>query len=197
MDTAQLIESCRAGDALAIEALVREHTPAVYRLALSLLDDGAEADGAAQDAFIAALSALDTYRGGAAFTTWLYAITVNVCRGRLRKRKTWGRVMDTLRAALQAGSGSPADPEAVVMQHEADAAVWRAVNALGEKHRLPVILRYYHGFSTAEIAQLLDLNEGTVHSRLNTARERLRQALRDRDKFTSAEEWEADTRWSR
>jgi len=83
------------------------------------------------------------------------------------------------------------------MQHEADAAVWRAVNALGEKHRLPVILRYYHGFSTAEIAQLLDLNEGTVHSRLNTARERLRHALQGSVDFAHDERQKADSLWPR
>jgi RNA polymerase sigma-70 factor (ECF subfamily) len=57
VDTAQLIERCRAGDALAIEALVRAHEQAVYRLALSMLDDPAEADEAAQDSFVAALRA--------------------------------------------------------------------------------------------------------------------------------------------
>jgi len=180
VDTAQLIERCRAGDVLAIEALVRAHGPAVYRLALSLLDDPAEADEAAQDVFVAALRALKTYRGEAALTTWLYAITLNVCRARLRQRRTWGRLLGVLRALFRPGGAAPAEPEAVVIQHEADAELWEAVAALDEKHRLPVILRYAQGFSTAEIAQLLGISEGTVHSRLFTARERLRARLKER-----------------
>jgi RNA polymerase sigma-70 factor (ECF subfamily) len=179
VDTAQLIERCRAGDAPAIEALVRAHEQAVYRLALSILDDPAEADEAAQDSFVTALRALKTYRGESAFTTWLYAITLNVCRARLRRRRTWGRLMDSLRALLRVGGDAPADPEAVVIQNEADAELWNAVTALDEKHREPIILRYYQGFSTAEIAQVLGISEGTVHSRLFTARERLRAQLKE------------------
>jgi RNA polymerase sigma-70 factor (ECF subfamily) len=180
VDTAQLIERCRAGEALAIEALIRAHEQAVYRLALSVLDDPAEADEAAQDSFVAALRALKSYRGESAFTTWLYAITVNVCRARLRRRRAWGRMMDALRTAFRLGSDAPADPEAVIIQHEADADLWNAVAALDEKHRLPVILRYYQGFSAAEVAQTLGISEGTVHSRLFTARERLRAQLKAR-----------------
>ena len=190
MDTAQLIERCQTGDAPAIEALVRVHEQAVYRLALSILDDPAEADEAAQDSFVAALRALKTYRGESAFTTWLYAITLNVCRTRLRRRRTWGRLMNSLRARLQSGSAAPADPEAVVIQNEADAELWNAVTELDEKHRLPVILRYYQGFSTSEIAQLLAISEGTGHSRLFTARERLRAHLKERAEVMRDEVWE-------
>ena len=83
---AHLLASCQAGDAQAIAELVETYRPALFRLALSILDDPAEADEAAQDAFVAALGALRGYRREAAFTTWLYAITVNVCRGRLRRQ---------------------------------------------------------------------------------------------------------------
>ncbi len=190
MDTAQLIERCRAGDAPAIEALVRAHEQAVYRLALSLLDDPAEADEATQDSFVAALRALKTYRSQAAFTTWLYAITLNVCRARLRRRRTWGRLMNSLRALLRVGGDAPADPEAVVIQNEADTELWNAVTELDEKHRLPIILRYYQGFSTAETAQVLGISEGTVHSRLFTARERLRAHLKEQAEMMRDEKWE-------
>jgi len=190
VDTAQLIERCRAGDAPAIEALVRAHEQAVYRLALSILDDPAEADEAAQDAFVAALRALRSYRGESAFTTWLYAITLNVCRARLRRRRTWGRLMNSLRALLRVGGDAPADPEAVVIQNEADAELWNAVTELDEKHRLPIILRYYQGFSTSEIARLLEIGEGTVHSRLFTARERLRAHLKEQAELMRDEMWE-------
>ena len=177
-DFALWLERCRAGDPGAIEALVQTHQSAVYRLALSILDDPAEADEAAQETFLAALRALPSYRGDAAFTTWLYRIALNVSRGRLRKGRAWQRLKDALQSALRL-SGEPAEhPEAAAARRETRAAVWRAVRGLGEKHRLPVILRYYHGLSVAEIAEVLDVNEGTVHSRLSIARDRLRVALR-------------------
>ncbi len=177
-DTALWLERCRAGDPSAIEALVQTHQQAIYRLAVSILDDPAEADEATQETFLAALRALPSYRGDAAFNTWLYRIAVNVSRGRLRKGRTWQRLKDVLQAAWRLHGEAAEHPEAAVTRHETQAAVWRAVQALGEKHRLPIILRYYHALSVAEIAQVLELNEGTVHSRLSVARDRLRWALR-------------------
>lgn len=176
-DFALWLERCRAGDPGAIEALVSTHRPAIYRLALSILDDPAEADEATQETFLAALRALPGYRGDAAFSTWLYRIGVNVCRGRLRRGRAWQRLKDAVQAAQRWVVESPPTPEAAAARRETHAAVGRAVQALGEKHRLPVILRYYHGLSVAEIAQVLEVNEGTVHSRLSIARDRLRLAL--------------------
>lgn len=157
---------------------VRAHQQPVYRLALSILDDPAEAEEAAQDALVAALNALDTYRGDSAFTTWLYAITLNTCRTRLRKHRSRDRLLDTLKALFHLNGDGVSHPEESAIRTEADEAVARAVNSLDEKHRLTVVLRYFNELSIAEIAQLLDISEGTVHSRLFTARERLRVMLR-------------------
>jgi RNA polymerase sigma-70 factor (ECF subfamily) len=167
-------------DALAVEQLVSTHRPRVYRLALSILDDAAEADEAAQDALLTALNALDSYRGEAAFSTWLYTITLNVCRARLRKRQTAERLLRTLKTVFWPLGDRSRLPEDDAILNETGADVWRAVNELDEKHRLPVILRYYHDFSTDEIAQMLKINEGTVRSRLHTAREQLRGRLNGR-----------------
>jgi RNA polymerase sigma-70 factor (ECF subfamily) len=186
VDLSRLLERCRVGEPAAIETLVRTHQDAVYRLAYSLLGDPAEADEAAQDTFLAALKSLASYRGEAAFATWLYAVTVNVCRMRRRRLLSWTRLKQTLTAGLRL-SASPVGPEAAVLQSEADAALWKAVQALGEKHRLPILLRYYHGLTVDEIAQVLGVKAGTIHSRLSTARDRLRVAL----KYSPAFSWAA------
>jgi RNA polymerase sigma-70 factor (ECF subfamily) len=177
VDPQQWLERCRAGEPEAVEWLVRTHQAAVYRLALSILDDPDEADDATQETFLAALRRLRTFRGQAAFTTWLYAIAVNVSRSRWRKSRTRQRLRAVLQAAGWAARPDPL-PEAAAAQRETAGAVWQAVERLGEKHRLPVILRYYHDRPTAEIAQILGISEGTVHSRLATARDRLRLAMR-------------------
>jgi RNA polymerase sigma-70 factor (ECF subfamily) len=167
-----------AARAAAVEDLVRTYQPRLYRLALSLLDDPAEADEATQDTFVAALRALPAYRGQAALGTWLTAIGVNVCRSRRRRGAAWGRLRSALEAAARQRGPGETGPEAAAIRREGRERVWQAVMALGDKHRLPVILRYYHDLPTAEIAQVLGLSEGTVHSRLWVARDRLRVALR-------------------
>jgi len=167
-----------------VESLVAVYYPYVRRLALSMLDDGsdngaAEADDAAQETFIAACQAWDTFRGEAQLRTWLTAIAVNVCRGRLRKRKRRQRLHQAL-TALQRLTSGPLAPEETALQNEADAHLWQAVDKLGEKHRLPIVLRYVHELSVPEIAAVLGISEGTVHSRLHTARQRLQAQLNHR-----------------
>jgi RNA polymerase sigma-70 factor (ECF subfamily) len=180
METAALISRCREGDESALETLVSRFQRPLYRLALSILEDPAEAEEAAQDALLAALGSLDSYRGDASINTWLHAITVNLCRSRLRKRQSGHRLWEALRTIFHlGGAGGEPDthPEETVIHHEADRALWEAVHALDEKHRLPVILRYYHDLPVAEIARILQVNEGTIHSRLSIARDRLRSQL--------------------
>lgn len=177
MIMASLLQRCRAGDPAAIQSFVREHERQVYRLALSILNDPHEADEATQDAFLAALRSLDGYRGEAAPSTWLYAITVNVCRMRLRKRRGWERLVEQVKAWALGEAASPPRIEEAVLQNERDRRLWEAVQALGEKHRLPVLLFYYHDLPVKEIALMLEIREGTVLSRLATARGRLRRAL--------------------
>lgn len=179
MQITTLLIRCQAGDADAIQDLIGEYQSVVFRLALSILDDSAEADEAAQDTFLAALRALESYRGDASFQTWLYRITVNICRDRLRKRQARERVLLALQSVFHWMGAGPAHPEETVIQRETSAALWQAVNQLNEKHRLPVILFYYHDLSVAEIAGVLDLSAGTVLSRLFTARERLQSMLAD------------------
>lgn len=183
MDATQLLAQCRAGDGLAVEQLVREFQPRLFRLALSVLDDGspnghAEAEEATQDAILAALRALDTYRGDASLSTWMYAITINLCRNRLRARQRRARVRRLFQALTTPIDDAPQHPETTLIQQESDTGLWGAVNTLDEKHRLPIILRYYHELSVTEIAQILDLPEGTVHSRLNKARQKLKDGYR-------------------
>lgn len=178
-DTADLLAACRAGDPRAAETLVRAHHHDVFRLALSILGDAAEADDAAQEVLVAALRALGDYRGAATLRTWLYAATVNHCRSRLRKRRMRERLMQALQRISHTQRATPGAPEDVAVRREAHAEVWRAVDALDEKHRMPVILYYYHELPVSEIAAVLNIPAATVYSRLHHARERLRAALGD------------------
>jgi RNA polymerase sigma-70 factor (ECF subfamily) len=174
---AQLVEQCLAGDMLAIERLVGDYKHAIYRLALSILDDPAEADEAVQDTFVAAFDALDSYRGDSSFRTWLYAIALNHCRMRLRRRGAHERMLKAWHVLFHLKGEADPHPEMVAIRNEADSAVWQAIAALDEKQRLPLLLRYYHDLPIAEIAELLRTSERTVYARLHDAHERLKAAL--------------------
>jgi RNA polymerase sigma-70 factor, ECF subfamily len=174
-----------------IEELVRGYYGAVVRLCRSILDDGAcadaadEADDAAQEAFIAAARALPEYRGTASPKTWLFAIAINTCRMRLRRRKARRALASTL-AGLQRLFGAAEDLQQQAEFAERDALLWRAVDRLEGKHRIVVVLRYAHELSAGEIAQVLGINEGTVHSRLHYARQQLARQLKDSTAFQEA-----------
>lgn len=172
----QWLRQCREGDPLAIERLVNTHQSEVYRLALSILDDPNEAEDAVQEVFVSALRSLDSFRGDSSFKTWLFRVAINVCRSRYRRDQSRGRLRQVLQSLFR--SDQPG-PESEAIRHEADSALWQAVRALDEKHRIPIILRYYHDLPVAEIAEMLGIPVGTVHSRLNHARERLRTRLKE------------------
>lgn len=177
MMDASWIDLCRKGDALAIERLVCAYQQVVFRLALSILDDPAEAEDATQEAFLSAIIELPSFHGASTFTTWLYAITINACRTRLRRRKARGRLTQVIQGLFKLNS--PAPVEELVVENETDTRLWNAIQAIDERHRLPIILRYYHGLSVAEISETLGIPQGTVHSRLNHAREFLRVCLKE------------------
>ena len=172
------LEQCREGDSLAIERLVQTYQRDVYRLALSILDDADEADDATQEVFVAALRALDSFRGESSLKTWLFRIAVNVCRNRMHREKGRGKLRQVLQNLFRRDTPHP---ESEAMQHETESALWRAVRALDDRHRIPVILRYYHDLPVAEIAETLGLPVGTVHSRLNHARDKLRTMLKENE----------------
>ena len=171
------IESKRDGELLTIEKLVTRFYPMIFHLARSILDDEAEAQDAAQETFIISDAKLSTFRGDASPKTWLYSIGLNVCRAQLRKRKRRERLRQAWQG-VQALVSRDDPPEQKTQRNERDAALWAAVDALPEKQRLPIILRYVHGLSTAEIGAVLEISEGTVHSRLYYARTKLQGVLR-------------------
>ena len=173
----RLIELCRVGDSSAIESFVQTYQQDVYRLALSILDDPSEAEDATQESLLAALRALGSFHGDSSLKTWLYSITVNVCRNRIQRHRRHERLTRILGEILRVQSSPSVEEDAI--QNASNEALWRVIRSMDEKHRIPVVLRYYHDLSVAEIAHILQVPEGTVHSRLNTARRQLHHVLKE------------------
>lgn len=157
---------------------MRQYETGVFRLALSILDDEAEAHEVTQETFIAALKSLRKYQERTTFKAWLFTIALNLSRSHLRRRKVIERLKATVGSLLRIETQRQATPEDEIVRSEKEAAVWNELNKLDERHRTVVVLRYFHELSIAEIAEVMALNEGTVHSRLHNARERLRDALK-------------------
>jgi RNA polymerase sigma-70 factor (ECF subfamily) len=157
--------------------LVRQYQGAVYRMCLSVLNHPSDAEDAVQETFIAALRSLKAFRGQSTFRTWIFAIALNVCRRQYKRRIRNQALHSSLKLVQPMMSEAPPDPEQTVIRSEVVQALERAISELDEKHRLPVVLRYYHELSISEIARILNITEGTVHSRLFNARERMRSHM--------------------
>ncbi len=172
----QLLESHPPDDPKIIEAAVKHYYPEVYRLSISILKDRDAAEDVTQDTFITAALKLDQFQGRAQFKTWLFTIAVNACRDHLRRKKTRQKFYNTLRA-IQFLVPRPLLPEESALQNETQAQLWAAVDELGERQRVPIILHIAHDLSVHEISQILNVKEKTIYSRLYAGFRKLRQSL--------------------
>jgi RNA polymerase sigma-70 factor (ECF subfamily) len=184
-DLDHLLKFVPASDPQVSEALVDAHYGYIYRLSLSILNDPDEAEDAAQETFINAIMNLDHYQAGTHLKSWLSTIAINICRDMLRRRKARQALQGVLQG-LRLQSGHPPTPEDSAVQNEGSRRLWQAVQSLNEKHRLPILLRYVHGLPVNEIAQVLNLSEGTVHSRLHYAVRKLQDRLGRMETLTEA-----------
>lgn len=169
-----LVHRCQQGELAAFSELFQMQETAVYRLALTILQNEQDAEDAVQDVFLRIFEQIKGFHGQSAFKTWLTAIVVNSCRDKLRRRKVRRALsLDWLR-----GQASHHNVPAEVDQRQQSRRLWALINTeLDDKHRLPLILHYHQRLSCAEVADILGIRTSTVYSRLNTARQRLREQL--------------------
>ncbi|HSJ55542.1 MAG TPA: sigma-70 family RNA polymerase sigma factor [Anaerolineae bacterium] len=181
LDTEALVLRCQRGDRLAVETLILRYQNYVYRLCFLVMRNEQDAEDMTQETFIRAFRALPRFevREGKNFEGWLYRIAVNACRSRMRRK--WYQVLPWPEPAPTIAGEPEEQPDRLLMQGEARQEMLAAIDALGEKHRLVVILRYYAGLSNEEIAEVLSIPSGTVRSRLHMARKRLKKVLKERE----------------
>jgi RNA polymerase sigma-70 factor (ECF subfamily) len=154
------VRGARAGSASDLEALFRSHWPRAYRAAYLVVHDAAAAEDIAQEAFLAAVRALDTFDRRRPFGPWLHRIVVNRAIDWARARALRREVGDDdLVAAVPA-------PEGANPNRPLSGPVVAALASLSPEHRAVIVLRYLLEYTPGEIAVLLDLPRGTVNSRL-------------------------------
>ncbi len=176
LDDRELVERARNKDVRAYEELVQRYQEHAFRTAYHFTGEAAEAEDAAQEAFVKAYYALPRFRAGAAFRPWLLRIVANEARNR---RKAAGRRANlALRAAEDRPLGDAApSPEVAALAQEQRELLLAALNTLREEDRLAVTYRYFLDLSEAEMAEALHCAPGTVKSRLSRALVRLRAHL--------------------
>lgn len=183
-----LIRRAQSGDEGAFEQLLLAHQKSVYNLCLRMAGSPDDALDLSQEAFIRAWRALGQYQFDAAFSTWLFRLTSNVCIDFLRKQKRQQHMSLTVTDDDEPGEEftvpDPAPgPEEQAVHNERRQAVARAMAALPEDYRAVMQLRAVEELSYEQIAEILDIKVGTVKSRLARARTQLRKILKDGNFF--------------
>lgn len=162
----ELVKRARRGSPEAAAALFERHWARAWQVAFTLVGDAQAAEDVVQDAFERAFAGLPDFNGRSSFGTWLHRIVINRALN-IRRRE---------RRLLPTPSGLPADAAA-----EAAPALADLVRRLPEERRTPIVLRYWLDFTPTEIAELLGVPVGTVHSRLGRGLAQLRRHLEEDD----------------
>jgi RNA polymerase sigma-70 factor, ECF subfamily len=160
------VRAAQAGSAAGLEALYLDHWPRAYRAAYLVVHDAAAAEDIAQEAFLAAVRALDRFDRRRPFGPWLHRIVVN-------RAIDWARAR-SLRAEVELGDTEAAGES----PRELDAVV-AALAELPPEQRAVIVLRHLLEYTPGEIAELLELPRGTVNSRLRRGLDELARTLED------------------
>jgi RNA polymerase sigma-70 factor (ECF subfamily) len=169
MSDEELVARSRGGDLDSFNQLVLRWERPIYALAYRVIGREEDARDVAQETFLRAFRALSGFKGQAKFSSWLYRITLNLCRDWIRRerRTPLSPVPEGVDLIELAGEGTPtASVEELVSRKQLSDAVARAMAILPEEQRTAIILKEYHGLTFQEIADLLDCPLSTVKTRL-------------------------------
>jgi RNA polymerase sigma-70 factor (ECF subfamily) len=182
----EFIERLMAGDAEALETFVARYINDVYKLLLRLTADKEEASDLTQETFLRAIRAIKSFRGDSDLKTWLFRIAINVSNSRFRWWQKRGASItfsfDSEEVDLRKiASSDTENPECIALKKERESILIKALMKVPKKFRDAMILRDIEGFSYEEIAEILQVNLGTVKSRIARGREEFRKHVSTMD----------------
>jgi RNA polymerase sigma-70 factor (ECF subfamily) len=180
-----LLRRLRERDERAFRELVDEHRDKVFNLTYRMLGNRAEAEDVAQEVFISVFKTIDTFREESKFSTWLYRVTVNHCKNRIKYlARRHDRDQDELDEAAEqevaAAVTAPRPalrPDRALEGAQTEKMLQEAIGELDEDHRVLVVLRDVEDLSIEEICEITGLPDGTIKSRLHRARMALRKKI--------------------
>jgi len=180
LDERQLIERARRGDVGAYDELVRAHQEAAFRAAYLITRDVADAQDAAQEAFLRAYDALGRFDARRPFRPWILRIATNAALNRVKASKRRQAMAERFGAETVEREANPSI-EARVLRRERGRRVQDAIRHLKPDDQSLLILRFFFDLSEAELAQTFDVAAGTIKSRLHRALAKLRDVIRQHD----------------
>jgi len=178
MDEQSIIKGIKNAEEWAVEAAVEMYGDRLVKSAYMVCGDRHLAEEAAQDAFLTLCCRIQGFRGDASLYTWLYRITINNARNKTRNR--WFRKVLPWEGPDFEKQPDCITPEKSVIDGETSEEIWRALSMLPLIYRQVIDLYYMQELKVREIADVLDVSEGTIKSRLARARERLKDLLNER-----------------
>jgi len=175
-----LCKRCQQGDIGALEELYKRHKDKVYALAIRLTNNVQDAEDIVQDVFVQVHRKINSFRGDAAFSSWLYRIATNISMSALRQRQRRGKEQTSEHIQAMGHQAQVNDTRLLKPFLE------EAIASLPPKSRMVFVLHDVQGFQHQEIAQMLNCSVGTSKSQLHKARSHLRKTLRSRLSLISA-----------
>jgi RNA polymerase sigma-70 factor (ECF subfamily) len=180
-----LVRRLRDRDERAFRELIQEHRDRVFNITYRMLGNRAEAEDVSQEVFITVFKTIDSFREESKFSTWLYRVTVNHCKNRIkylarRHDRDRDELDETSQGANGAIMGQPvrqAQPDRALQGVQMEKILQDAIEGLDEEQRIVVVLRDVEDLSIEEICEITGLPDGTVKSRLHRARLVLRKRL--------------------
>jgi len=184
-----LIVRAKTGDIESFEELIQNHQQKAFNIAYRMLGNLEDANDVTQEAFLRVYRSIDKFKGNSSFSTWLYSIVNNVCIDFIRKHKKTKVIYIDDNQYQEGYQKEIPDrknaPEDLLEKKEIKERVHDAINQLNYDQRTIIILRDIQGFSYQEIAEILNISEGTVKSRISRGRNNLKEILHATNKRTS------------
>ena len=187
----ELVRRAQNDDPWAIEQLILRYQKKVYQIAYQMLDgDEQEAQDRTQDAFLKAFRKIKQFKGNAAFYTWLYRIVINTCLDARRRKRRWKEIFfpwrlgkdekETSTVSLEEfpDTNKNSNPLSTVRKRQLESDLKKAMNNLSERQRSIFQLKIFHEMSISEIAQMMNLAEGTVKTHLFRATQVVQKNLK-------------------
>jgi len=178
---AELVKRALTRDEAAVRDIIKANNRRLYRLARGILRNDGEAEDVVQETYVRAFTRLNDFRGESSLSTWLSRIAMNEALGRLRRERPGVEISSLPQGALEAQiiqfplMLATDDPEKSMAQREIQHVVEGAIDELPEPFRIVFITRVLEGMNVEETAEILDLKEETVKTRLHRARAMLRE----------------------
>ena len=172
-----LIDRCLGGDLEAYGEIVDRYSGRLINVALMMVGDRHDAEDLAQEAFIRAYRGLGNFRGRARFSSWLYQITLNLCRDHLKARSRRGQRMEEEALESVADGGDAVPATRALLEAELSETMRREINTLPYVYREAFVLRHLQGLEYEEVAGITGVPADTVRVRAYRAREMLREKL--------------------